>query len=329
MAASARATLAGGDQRLRSENVQKVGPLSWWIILFGISAHKLRSVSGRRPNPHLLGLCFSLGGYANRQMRGRFQKRPFISSLSAVERRTVFIFIYLFFLEVHRPPAEAKPGNEQKRIPTRSCLIPADHRRHILDLVEFDFTWIPSPLLAAAAAAASQLRSRQRRRANCRRWLIEFLAANGPRTPLVMKCPGVYYWQFETITFLTAGRRGKSDCRGASGVRSPHELVGDIFFFHTRSKERGKRKRKRPPEDCKCQSCTQVQIHWKCSGALSSLSNFSAPPWVKIDGAFNLVRAVYLCCKNKQCCRVKYADFFNRFQVFSCKILTLPWQHST
>lgn len=131
-----------------------------------------------------------------------------------------------------------------------------------------------------------------------------------------MKCPGVYYWQFETITFLTAGRRGKSDCRGASGVLSPHELVGDIFFFHTRSKERQKkekRKKETPPEDCKCQSCTQVQIQWKCSGALSSLSNFSAPPWVEIDGAFNLVRAVYLCCKNKRLCRVNYADFCRYF----------------
>lgn len=56
------------------------------------------------------------------------------------EGQRLFFFIYFFFLEVHRPPPEEKPANEQKRIPTRSRLIPADHSRHILDLVEFDFT---------------------------------------------------------------------------------------------------------------------------------------------------------------------------------------------
>lgn len=43
-ATPARRGVGGVCQRLRSENVQKVGPLSRWIILFGIFGHKLRSI---------------------------------------------------------------------------------------------------------------------------------------------------------------------------------------------------------------------------------------------------------------------------------------------
>lgn len=238
------------DQRLWSENVRKVGPLTQWIILFGIFPHKLCSVSGRRPNPHLVSLCFQPWRRRYQTDVGPISKAPIYLHASG-QRASIAVFflffywwlLFLFFVFCCQtsslPVQMEKLGTEQtwnSHSQFSLILHTADHSRHILDLVKFDFTWSLRPS-APPSPSPPPPRLSQRWRAN---WLIGFLPANGPGTPLVMKSPGVYYWQFETITFLTARKRAKSDCAGASSILLPHQLVGSILF-PTSYKKKGER----------------------------------------------------------------------------------------
>lgn len=87
------------DQRLWSENVRKVGPLTQWIILFGIFPHKLCSVSGRRPNPHLVSLCFQPWRRRYQTDVGPISKAPIYLHASG-QRASIAVFFFAFLLVV-------------------------------------------------------------------------------------------------------------------------------------------------------------------------------------------------------------------------------------